>query len=146
MEYAVLVIIHVLLAIIIIGGILIGRTAIIPFAGKSGNADFAFNFDKAFSRGSHAALTIQFLVGFRLAMLQLSMGDWFTFESSMSVSIVAKLALWVLLFAWTIIGKKMKLNAPETADLSGLKKYYNVLTIFALALLFFGLNMRLALV
>ena len=95
---------------IIIGGILIGRTAIIPFAGKSGNADFAFNFDKAFSRGSHAALTIQFLVGFRLAMLQLSMGDWFTFESSMSVSIVAKLALWVLLFAWTIIGKKMKLN------------------------------------
>ena len=146
MEYAVLLIIHALLAIIIIGGILVGRMAVIPFAGRTNNPEFAYNFENAFSRGAHAALTIQFLVGFRLGMLQLGMADWFTFETSMSITLVAKLALFVVLFAWTIIGKRMFVKNADTSDLSGLKKHYNVLTILALGLLFFGLNARLALV
>lgn len=143
MEYQILVLLHAFLAIIIIGGILLTSFIVIPQAKKSGNASFAFDFIKAFNRGSHAALFIQFLIGFRLAMIYLPMGEWFSFSNGVSISVVAKLALWVLLFALNIISNRKIKAATDSGDLSVPTKYFGILSLVALALMFFGLNFRL---
>jgi uncharacterized membrane protein len=145
MEYPILVLLHVLLAIIIIGGILITSFIVIPYARKTNAPDFAFQFIKAFNRGSHAALTIQFLIGFRLAMNYLPIGEWFGFANSVSASIVIKLTLWVLLFAINIIStRKIKL-AAESGDISVPTLWFGILSVIALALMVTGLNFKLSL-
>ncbi|MEQ9307963.1 MAG: hypothetical protein RLN90_00810 [Balneolaceae bacterium] len=145
MEYAILLILHVFLAIIIIGGLFIARFIVIPHARKTENSDFAFTYFEAFNKGAHAVLFIQFLIGFRLGMTYLPIGDWFTFSSSMSLTLVLKLCFWVLLFAWLIIGKRMGYINPEKKDLSKASRYYGILTFLGLALMILGLNVRLVL-
>lgn len=145
MEYSVLLILHVFLAIIIIGGLLISSFIVIPYARRTGNTDFAFSFFEAFNRGAHATLFIQFLIGFRLGMIYLPMGEWFAFESHLSLTLVIKLTIWIVLFAWLIVGKRMGLIDPETKDLSKASKYYGLLSFFGICLMILGLNVRLAL-
>lgn len=145
MEYSILLILHVFLAIIIIGGLLICSFIVIPYARRIGNPDFAFSFFEAFNRGAHATLFIQFLIGFRLGMTYLPMGEWFTFASSMSLTLVLKLTIWVLLFAWLIVGKRMGLIDPEAKDLGKASKYYGLLSFFGICLMILGLNVRLVL-
>jgi uncharacterized membrane protein len=146
MEYQFLVLLHVFLAIVIIGGVWMASFIVIPFAKKSDNPSFAFNYIKAFDRGSHLVLTLQFLIGFRLAMIYLPMSEWFGFETHLSVSVVVKLVLWVALFAWMIIGKKMGMSTPEKGDLSSAAKYFGILSLLAFGLMLFGLNFRLGLI
>ena len=145
MEYPILLLLHVFLAIIIIGGLFIARFIVIPHARKIDNSAFAFTYFDAFNKGAHAVLFIQFLIGFRLGMIYLPMSEWFTFASSMSLTIVLKLSFWVLLFAWLIIGKRMGLIDPEQKDLSKASMYYGILTLLGLILMILGLNVRLVL-
>jgi len=145
MEYQILVLLHVFLAIIIIGGVLLASFIVIPHAKKIGDPSFAFNYITAFDRGSHIALTVQLLLGFRLAMIYLPMGEWFGFETNISLSILLKLILWVALFAWMIVGKKMGMSSPEKGDLSTAARYFGILSALALALMVTGLNFRLGL-
>ncbi len=145
MEYTILLILHVFLSIIIIGGLFIARFIVIPHARKIDNSDFAFTYFDAFNKGAHAVLFIQFLIGFRLAMTYLPMSEWFTFASSMSLTIVLKLSFWVALFTWLIIGKRMGLIDPEQRDLRKASMYYGILTFFGLILMILGLNVRLVL-
>lgn len=146
MEYQFLVLLHVFLAIIIIGGVWMASFIVIPFAKRTDNAAFAFNFIKAFDRGSHIVLTIQLLIGFRLAMIYLPMGEWFAFETHLSLSVVVKLVLWVALFAWMIIGKKMGMSTPEKGTMASAARYFAILSILAFGLMLFGLNFRLGLI
>lgn len=146
MEYQILVLLHVFLAIIIIGGVLLASFIVIPFAKRTEDPTFAFKYIKAFDRGSHIVLTIQFLIGFRLAMIYLPMVDWFGFDTHISLSIILKLVLWVALFAWMIIGKKMGMSTPEKGNLQTATKYFGILSVLALGLMFFGLNFRLGLI
>lgn len=145
MEYAILLILHVLLAIIIIGGLFVARFIVIPHARKTDDSAFAFTYFDAFNKGAHAVLFVQFLIGFRLGMSYLPMSEWFTFASSMSLTLVLKLTIWVALFAWLIIGKKLGLIDPEKKDLSKASIYYGILTFLGLALMILGLNVRLVL-
>lgn len=145
MEYAVLLILHVFLAIIIIGGLFIARFIVIPHARKTSDSDFAFSYFDAFNKGAHAVLFVQFLIGFRLGMTYLPMSEWFTFASSMSLTLVLKLTVWVALFAWLIIGKRIGLIDPEKKDLGKASMYYGILTFLGLALMILGLNVRLLL-
>lgn len=145
MEYSILLILHVFLAIIIIGGLLISSFIVIPYAKRTNNADFAFSFFEAFNKGAHATLFIQFLIGFRLGMTYLPMGEWFAFGSHLSWTLVLKLVIWVLLFAWLIVGKRMGMIDPEVKDLSKASKYYGLLSFFGICLMILGLNVRLAL-
>lgn len=146
MEYQFLVLLHVLLAIVIIGGVWMASFIVIPFAKRTGNPDFAFNYIKAFDRGSHIVLTLQLLIGFRLAMIYLPMSEWFAFETHLSVSVVAKLVLWVALFAWMIIGKKKGMSTPETGTMQSAARYFGILSVLAFGLMLFGLNFRLGLI
>lgn len=145
MEYPILLILHVFLAIIIIGGLFIARFIVIPHAKKIDNSDFAFFYFDAFNKGAHAVLFVQFLIGFRLSMTYLPMSEWFTFVSSMSLTIVLKLSVWVALFAWLIIGKRIGLIDPEKKDLAKASMYYGILAILGLVLMILGLNVRLVL-
>lgn len=145
MEYPILLILHVFLAIIIIGGLFIARFIVIPHARKTNNSDFAFTYFDAFNKGAHAVLFVQFLIGFRLGMIYLPMADWFTFASSMSLTLVLKLSLWIALFAWLIIGKRMGLINSEEKNLSKASMYYGILTFLGLGLMILGLNVRLVL-
>ncbi|MBO6535454.1 MAG: hypothetical protein JJ966_04480 [Balneolaceae bacterium] len=146
MEYQFLVLLHVFLAIVIIGGVWMASFIVIPFAKKTDNPSFAFNYIKAFDRGSHLVLTLQFLIGFRLAMIYLPMSEWFTFSTHISLSVVVKLVLWVALFAWMIIGKKKGMSTPETGTLKSAGTYFGILSALAFGLMLFGLNFRLGLI
>ena len=118
---------------------------VIPFAKRTDNPSFAFNYIKAFDRGSHIVLTLQLLIGFRLAMIYLPMSEWFAFETHLSLTVVVKLVLWVALFAWMIIGKKKGMSTPESGTLSSAANYFGILSLLALGLMVFGLNFRLGL-
>ncbi len=145
MEYQFLVVAHVFLAIVIIGGVWMASFIVIPFAKKTDNPAFAFSYIKAFDRGSHIVLTLQLLIGFRLAMIYLPMSEWFAFETHLSLSLVMKLILWIALFAWMIIGKKKGMSTPEKGTISSAANYFGILSLIAFALMIFGLNFRLGL-
>lgn len=145
MEYQILVLIHVFLAIIIIGGVLITSFIVLPHAKRTNNPAFAFTFIKAFNRGAHATLTIQFLVGFRLAMIYLPISEWFSFSTSISLTVLLKLLQWALMFVVLIIGNKKIKAAEESGALTIPTRVFGLLSIISLTFLVLGLNFRLGL-
>lgn len=145
MEYQVLLLLHVLVSILILGGLFIGSIIVIPTANKIGHPDFAFRYAKSFGKWTHALLTVQFLTGFRLAMIYIPITEWFGFASSLSFSVVAKLILWVALFAWLIVGKVKGMVDTENGNIKTAKTYYLVASVLGFLLMIFGLNFKLGL-
>lgn len=145
MEYQVLVLLHVIVSILILGGLFMGSLIVIPSAKKSGNTEFAFTYIKSFGKWTHALLTVQLLTGFRLAMIYVPITEWFGFGSSLSVSVVAKLVLWVALFAWLIVGKVKGMTDPEKGGIESAASYYRIASILGFFFIIFGLNFKLGL-
>lgn len=145
MEYSILVLLHVLLAIILIGAAWMGSFIIVPWAAKSGNAGVIADYFRPFYKMSHALLAVQFLIGFRLAMIYLPMSEWFSFSTSISLTVVLKIALWVVFFTWMIIGKRKGLTDSENVNLPYAKQFFLILSILGLAMVVTGLNFRLGL-
>lgn len=143
MEYQVLVLLHVILAILIIGPAWIGSMIIIPWAFQTGRISVISSFYRRFYKTSHAIMAFQLLIGFRLAMIFLPMDEWFTFSTSISLSIILKLLLWIVFFGWLIVGKRKGLSNPEKVTLPVAKQFFLILSILGLAMIVTGLNFRL---
>ena len=129
MEYQILVLLHVILAILIIGPAWIGSLHIIPTAIKTGNQEMVANYFRPIYKSSHILLTLQFLIGFRIGMIYLPIGDWFSFSSSISLSVVLKLALWALYFGWMIAGKRKGLSDPDKVNFAQAQQFFTILSI-----------------
>ena len=145
MEYQVLLLLHVLVSILILGGLFMGSLVVIPTAKKTGHPDFAYRYIKSFGKWTHALLTLQFLTGFRLAMIYVPIGEWFGFGSSLSISVVVKLVLWVALFAWLIVGKVKGMADGEKGSIKTATTYYRIASVLGFLLMIFGLNFKLGL-
>ena len=145
MEYQVLLFLHVLVSTLILGGLFIGSIIVIPAANKSGHADFAYKYIASFGKWTHALLTVQLLTGFRLAMIYVPITEWFGFGSSLSVTVVLKLVLWVALFAWLIVGKVKGMASGEKGSIKSASTYYAVASILGFVLMILGLNFKLGL-
>lgn len=145
MEYQILVLLHVILAVILIGAAWLGSFVVIPSAKKSGNPGIVAHYFQKFYKSSHLLMTIQFLIGFRLGMIYLPISEWFSFSTSISLSVVLKLTLWILFFGWLIAGKRKGFTDPETINLPGAQYFFTILSILGLALVVTGLNFRLGL-
>ncbi len=145
MEFQILVLLHVILAILIIGPTWVGALIVSPMSRSTGEPSILANYFRLFYKTSHLLLTLQFLVGFRLAMIFLPIGEWFTFSTSISISVILKLALWILFFGWIIIGKRKGFADPEKINLASAHQFFIILSILSLALIVTGLDFRLGL-
>jgi uncharacterized membrane protein len=145
MEFQILVLLHVILAILIIGPAWVGSFFIMPWALRTGDTSIVAGYFRPFYKTSHILLTLQFLIGFRLGMIYLPIGDWFSFSSSISLSVVLKLALWILFFGWMIAGKRRGFTDAEKVNLPSAQQFFIILSILGVALVVTGLNFRLGL-
>ncbi len=145
MEFQILVLLHVILAIFLIGPAWIGSTVIIKWAAQTGRTHVISSYYRRFYKTSHILMAIQFLIGFRLGMIYLPIGEWFSFSSSISLSVVLKLALWLVYFGWIIAGKRKGLTDPEKVTVPAAQQFFVILSILGLALVVTGLNFRLGL-
>ena len=145
MEFQILVLLHVIFAILLIGPAWIGSMVIVKWAAQTGRIHVISSYYRRFYKTSHILMALQFLIGFRLGMIYLPIGEWFTFTSSISFSLVLKLALWIVYFGWLVAGKRKGLSDPEKVNLPTAQQFFIILSILGLALVVTGLNFRLGL-
>lgn len=143
MEYKILVILHVLAASIWVGGHLILSISILPRAIKQKNSELITSFESHFEKIGIPALIIQFLTGFRLAMMYQPMSEWFAFSNPISTLIGYKLlglmAIVVLaIHARFFIIPKL---SPSNVGLMGI--HIVAVTVISVLMLVWGVSFRM---
>lgn len=145
MELKILVLLHVLGACIWVGGHLILAIAILPRALKTRDVDLIKSFDASLERIALPALVVQILTGIRMAMIHVpSFSDWFSFSDRLGAHIGMKL---ILLFGTLLLAIHARLFiAPKLSaqSLPLLASHILAITLIAVAMLFVGVNFRLA--
>lgn len=140
-ERSVLVILHILGASIWIGGMLIMALGVLPKAKKAKNASLIKDYEGSFHILGMIALTLQFLTGFRLAMIYADgMKGLFDFSNHVAVLFIWKLVLILLTIGLFVVFKKKTLANLTDDNISGASNMIWNLTIFAIALMVLGLG------
>ncbi|MEZ4724873.1 MAG: hypothetical protein R2863_09495 [Candidatus Kapaibacterium sp.] len=140
-ERSVLVILHILGASIWIGGMLIMALGVLPKAKKSNDASLLKNYEGSFHILGMIALTIQFLTGFRLAMIYAGgMKGLFDFSNHLAVLFVWKLVLILATMGLFVIFKKKTLSSLESDKISNATSMIWLLTLISIALMVLGLG------
>ncbi|NOX17714.1 MAG: copper resistance protein CopD [Chlorobi bacterium] len=142
MEYKILVILHILSAAIWVGGGLILSFAILPRVRKENNNSMLVEFIKAFYKIGFAALALQFLTGFRLAMGHLPISEWFLFNGKASELIALKLALLLLTFILAFRARYFCLP-EEGGKLTKISVNIYLTTLIGILLVLTGLSFRI---
>lgn len=141
MEKSVLIILHILGASIWIGGLLIMALGVLPKAKKANNSLLLRDYEGSFHILGMIALTLQFLTGFRLAMIYAGgMKGLFDFSNHAAVLFIWKLVLILLTMGLFVVFKKKTLSALTDSNISSASAMVWILTIIALALMILGLG------
>jgi len=140
-ERSVLVILHILGASIWIGGMLIMALGVLPKAKKAKSASLIKDYEGSFHILGMIALTLQFLTGFRLAMIYTGgMKGLFDFSNHLAVLFVWKLALLILTMVLFVVFKKKTLAKLTDENIGSASNMIWNITIFAIALMVLGLG------
>lgn len=141
MEKSVLIILHILGASIWIGGLLIMALGVLPKAKKANNSSLLKDYEGSFHILGMIALTLQFLTGFRLAMIYAGgMKGLFDFSNHAAVLFIWKFVLILLTMGLFVIFKKKTLSTLTDSNISSASVMVWILTIIALALMILGLG------
>ncbi len=140
-EKSILVILHILGASIWIGGMLIMALGVLPKAKKANDASLLKDYEGSFHILGMIALTMQFLTGFRLAMIYAGgMKGLFDFSNHLAVLFVWKLALLILTIVLFVFFKKKTLAKLTDENVASASNMVWNITIFAIALMVLGLG------
>lgn len=141
MEKSVLIILHILGASIWIGGMLIMALGVLPKAKKANNASLIKDYEGSFHILGMIALTLQFLTGFRLAMIYAGgMKGLFDFSNHAAVLFMWKLVLILLTMGLFVVFKKKTLSALVNSNVSSASSMIWILTLISIALMVLGLG------
>lgn len=140
-ERSILVILHILGASIWIGGMLIMALGALPKAKKTSDASLLKNYEGSFHILGMIALTIQFLTGFRLAMIYAGgMKGLFDFSNHAAVLFMWKLVLILVTMGLFVVFKKKTLSKLDSTNVSSASAMIWMLTLLALGLMILGLG------
>lgn len=140
-ERSILVILHILGASIWIGGMLIMALGVLPKAKKTNDALLLKNFEGSFHLLGMIALTLQFLTGFRLAMIYAGgMKGLFDFSNHAAVLFMWKLVLILVTMGLFVVFKKKTLSNLDPTNVSSASAMIWMLTLLALGLMILGLG------
>ncbi len=140
-ERSILVILHILGASIWIGGMLIMALGVLPKAKKAKDAALLKNYEGSFHILGMIALTIQFLTGFRLAMIYAGgMKGLFDFSSHPAVLFIWKLVLILITMGLFVVFKKKTLSVLDNSNISSASTLIWVLTLISITLMVLGLG------
>lgn len=141
MEKSVLIVLHILGASIWIGGMLIMALGVLPKSKKAGDASILKNYEGSFHILGMIALTLQFLTGFRLAMIYAGgMKGLFDFSNHTAVLFIWKLVLILLTMGLFVVFKKKTLSALTDSNISSASALVWVLTLISVGLMILGLG------
>ncbi|MER3327946.1 MAG: hypothetical protein RIF34_00095 [Candidatus Kapaibacterium sp.] len=140
-ERSILVILHILGASIWIGGMLIMALGVLPKAKKANKASILLDYESSFHIIGMIALTIQFITGFRLAMIYTGgMKGLFDFSNHLAILFAWKLALLLLTMGLFVFFKKKTLAKLTDENIASASNMIWNITIFAIALMILGLG------
>jgi putative copper export protein len=140
-ERSTLVILHILGASIWIGGMLIMALGVLPKAKKAKDAILLKNYEGSFHILGMIALTIQFLTGFRLAMIYAGgMKGLFDFSNHLAVLFIWKLVLILITMGLFVVFKKKTLSVIDNSNISSASTLIWVLTLISITLMVLGLG------
>lgn len=139
-EKITLIILHLLGASVWLGGLLIFVIGVLPKANKAQSIVPTRNYENAFHIAGMVALTLQFLTGFRLAMIYVGgMKGLFDFSNHGAVLFLWKLVLILISMAVFVIFKK-KLKSAKDDDPCSVSPFVVTLLVLALGLMVLGLG------
>ena len=139
-----LVLLHLLGAIIWIGGYIHAAVNLVPKASKSKDPSLLANFEANFHKLGYAALLLQLVTGIMLAFhYNPEFSNWFNMKMSINHVIITKLLLLVILVILAVYGK-VKIFKNLTEDKIGAASRNIIfITIISLLMMFFGLTVRM---
>lgn len=141
MEKSVLVILHILGASIWIGGMLIMALGALPKAKKASDASLLKNYEGSFHILGMIAITIQFLTGFRLAMIYAGgMKGLFNFSNHAAVLFMWKLVIVLLSAGLFVVFKKKTLSNLDNNNISSASAIVWLIALLAIAQMVLGLG------
>lgn len=141
MEKSALIILHILGASIWIGGMLIMALGVLPKAKKINDSSMVKNFEGSFHILGMIALTVQFLTGFRLAMIYAGgMKGLFDFSNHAAVLFIWKLVLILMTMGIFVVFKKKTINNLIDDNVANASTPIWILTLLAIALMILGLG------
>lgn len=139
-EKITLLILHLLGASVWLGGLMIFAIGVVPKARKEGSIARTRSFESSFHILGMIAITIQFLTGFRLAMIYVGgMKGLFDFSNHGAVLFLWKLILILVSMAVFIIFKK-KLKAAADDNPCSVSPFVWLMLVLAIALMVLGLG------
>ena len=114
---------------------------VLPKAKKANSASIIKDYEGSFHILGMIALTIQFLTGFRLAMIYAGgMKGLFDFSNHAAVLFIWKLALILLTMGLFVVFKKKTLSALTDNNISSASAMVWILTLIAVGMMFLGLG------
>lgn len=141
MEKSVLIILHILGASIWIGGMLIMALGALPKAKKANDASLLKNYEGSFHILGMIAITIQFLTGFRLAMIYAGgMKGLFDFSNHAAVLFMWKLVIVLLSAGLFVVFKKKTLSNLDNNNISSASAIVWLIALLAIAQMVLGLG------
>ncbi len=141
MEKSVLIILHILGASIWIGGMLIMALGALPKAKKANDASLLKNYEGSFHILGMIAITIQFLTGFRLAMIYAGgMKGLFDFSNHAAVLFMWKLVIVLLSAGLFVVFKKKTLSNLDNNNISSASAIVWIIAVLAIAQMVLGLG------
>jgi putative copper export protein len=139
-EKVTLLILHLLGASVWIGGLVILAIGVAPKARKEGSIARTRSFESSFHILGMVAITLQFLTGFRLAMIYVGgMKGLFDFSNHGAVLFLWKLVLILVSMAVFVVFKK-KLKSAADDNPSSVSPYVWIMMLLSVALMVLGLG------
>jgi putative copper export protein len=146
MEIKILILLHLIGACVWVGGHLVLALSVLPRSLREKDPKAVLVFEERFERIGIPALVVQVITGLRMAALYVDVGDWFRFDNVMSAHISTKLILLTATLVLAVHARFFIIPRLNSGNLSFLALHIIAVTLIALALLFMGLNFRLAII
>jgi putative copper export protein len=142
-EYAILILAHLLGAAIWTGGHLILAIAVLPQALRKRDVTIVARFEERYERIGMPALLIQILTGLRLAYLFVpDFSDWFSLHDHVSTHITLKFVLLGLTLLLAIHARTRLIPRLSVDNLTVLAIHIVAITVVAVLFVAVGVSIR----
>lgn len=141
-----LIVLHVLGACVWVGGHLVLALSVLPKALKKKNPDIVREFEEHYERVGIPALLLQVITGLMIAVIYMPVSEWFTFQDRAHIHIGLKLILLFITFLLAVHARLFIIPKLSRNNLASLGWHIVAITTVAVAMLFVGLNFRLAII
>lgn len=141
-----LIVLHVLGACVWVGGHLVLAISVLPKALKKKDPNIVRIFEEHYERVGIPALILQVITGLIITSIYFPISEWFSFSDRYHIQIGIKLILLSITFILAIHARIFIIPKLNSENLTSLAWHIVAITSVAVAMLFTGLNFRLAII